>query len=117
MAAKKEVRDALQKWIELLQNTPDVSRQFVGYKKTFLLTFPDLKYSVQMVFDGTGKARLVDGTVANPDMSLTVDSSLFLSISSGETDPMEAFMNGKLKPKGNMADLQKLEVFMDLFER
>lgn len=117
MATKKEVRGALQKWIHLLDKNPDVSGQFVGYKKIFLLTFTDLKYPVQMVFDGSGKAKLVDGAVANPDMSLAVDSGLFLKISNGEMDPMEAFMGGQLKPKGNMADLQKMEVFMDLFEQ
>jgi hypothetical protein len=29
---------------------------------------------------------------------------------------METFMTGDLKLSGNMADLQKLEVFMDLFD-
>ncbi len=117
MATKKDVKDALQKWIQLLEKNPDVSGQFAGYKKTFLMNFTDLKYSVQMVFDGSGKAKLVDGTVAKPDMSLDVDSTLFLKISNGELDPMEAFMSGQLKPKGNMADLEKMEVFMDLFEQ
>jgi putative sterol carrier protein len=117
LATKKDVKDALQKWIQLIEKNPDISTQFVGYKKTFLLTFTDLKYSVQMVFDGSGKAKLVDGAVTNPEMSLTVDSGLFLKISNGELDPMEAFMSGQLKPKGNMADLQKMEVFMDLFEQ
>lgn len=117
MATKKDVKDALQKWITLLDKNTDVSGQFVGYKKTFVMTFTDLKYSVQMIFDGSGKAKLVDGSVTNPDMSLAVDSTLFLKISNGELDPMEAFMSGQLKPKGNMADLQKMEVFMDLFEQ
>lgn len=116
MATKQEVIAALRKWIDLLETNADLADEFRGYTKTFLITLPDMKLSVQMVFEGTNKAHLVEGTVANPDMSLTVDSNLFLDICRGEVDPMESFMTGQLKPKGNMADLQKLEVFMDLFE-
>jgi putative sterol carrier protein len=49
-------------------------------------------------------------------MSLEVESDLFLGISTGEIDPMEAFMDGQLKPKGTMSDLETLEIFMDDFD-
>jgi len=114
MPTKKDVMDALQRWTKLLEQHSDLASQFAGYKKTLLITLPDLKFAVQMVFEGTNRAHLVEGAVPTPDMSLTVDSKLFLGICNGETDPMEAFMNGKLKPKGNMTDLQRLEVFLDL---
>lgn len=108
--------DALYRWIELLEGSPDLAEQFSGYTKTFLISFSDIDYSVQMVFEGTNKAHLLEGPVPNPEMSLTVESPLFLGICTGEVDPMEAFMDGELDLKGNMADLQKLEVFMDLFD-
>lgn len=114
MPTKKDVMDALQRWTQLLEQHSELASQFAGYKKTFLITLPDLKFSVQMVFEGTNRAHLVEAAIPNPDMSLTVDSKLFVGICNGETDPMEAFMSGKLKPKGNMADLQRLEVFLDL---
>ncbi len=37
-----------------------------------------------------------------------------MGISTGDIDPMESFMNGELKPKGNLTDLEKLEIFMDI---
>ena len=116
MATKKEIMDALNRWIELLEGSSDLADQFSGYEKTFLISFSDIDYSVQMVFEGTNKAHLLEGPVPNPEMSLTVESDLFLGICNGEVDPMEAFMEGELDLKGNMADLQKLEVFMDLFD-
>lgn len=116
VAKREEIMQALQRWVELLENDAAVAAQFEGFKKTFLIVVEDLDLSVQMIFDGTNKARLVEGSVDNPEMSLTVESDLLLGICNGEIDPMETFMMGELKLSGNMADLQKLEVFMDLFD-
>jgi putative sterol carrier protein len=116
VAGKDEIMNALQRWVELLENDAAVAEQFEGFKKTFLIVVEDLDFSVQMIFDGTNKARLVEGAVSNPEMSLTIESDLLLGICNGEIDPMETFMMGELKLSGNMADLQKLEVFMDLFD-
>lgn len=116
VAKREEIMQALQRWVELLENDAAVASQFEGFKKTFLIVVEDLDLSVQMIFDGTNKARLVEGSVDNPEMSLTVESDLLLGICNGEIDPMETFMMGELKLSGNMADLQKLEVFMDLFD-
>lgn len=116
VAKKDEIMKALRRWVELLESDAAVAEQFEGFKKTFLIVVEDLGFSVQMIFDGTNKARLVEGAVDNPEMSLTVESDLLLGICNGEIDPMETFMMGELKLSGNMADLQKLEVFMDLFD-
>jgi putative sterol carrier protein len=116
VAGKDEIMNALQRWVELLENDAAVAEQFEGFKKTFLIVVEDLDFSVQMIFDGTNKARLVEGAVSNPEMSLTIESDMLLGICNGEIDPMETFMMGELKLSGNMADLQKLEVFMDLFD-
>jgi putative sterol carrier protein len=115
LATKTDIIDALQKWVELLENEPELAEQFEGYNKT-LIILPDIDFSVQMVFEGTNRAHLVEGTTENPDMSFTIDSDTFLGICNGEIDPMELFMMGELNLKGNMDDLQKLEVFIDLFE-
>lgn len=116
LVTKLQIMDALGKWVNLLESNPQLATQFEGYNKTLLITLSDINFSVQMVFKGTNKALLVEGLVENPDMSLTVKSDLFLGICNGDIDPMEAFMMGNLKLKGNMDDLQKLEVFMELFE-
>ncbi len=116
VAGKEDIMKALQRWVELLENDSSVAEQFEGFKKTFLIVVEDLDFSVQMIFDGTNRAQLLEGVVENPEMSLTVESDLLLGICNGEIDPMETFMMGDLKLSGNMADLQKLEVFMDLFD-
>ena len=44
-------------------------------------------------------------------MTLEMSSELFGSIVKGNFAPIKTFMEGHLKTKGNMADLQKLEIF------
>ncbi len=111
MVTKDDIMKALNKWIDIVKK-PEVAAEFKGYNKVFQLSFSDIKFDVQMVFkDGT--ASLVVGKVPNPDMSMTTKADLFMQIASGEVNPMEAFMEGKIKPKGDMADLEKLQIFMD----
>ncbi|HMF33588.1 MAG TPA: SCP2 sterol-binding domain-containing protein [Candidatus Lokiarchaeia archaeon] len=111
MASKEEVMEGLQKWLAKLDN-PEVAEEFKDYNKTFLISFPDLELDVQMIFDN-GAARLEEGTFDNPDMSITMESDMFAGIISGDVDPQEAFMLGKLRPKGDMNDLEKLSLFME----
>lgn len=112
MASFEDIKKSLDKWISLMDD-PEVAAEFDGYNKVFQLSFPDIDAHIKMIFEDK-TARLEDGVADNADMTLEVESDLFLGISTGEVDPMEAFMEGKLKPKGSMSDLEKLEIFMDL---
>ena len=111
MASKEQMFKHLKKWTDLLEKDPEVADEFEGFNKTFLFEFPDINYSVVMIFENK-KARLEEHKIENPDMSLTVNSDTFYRILTGEIDPMESFMEGELQPKGSPADLQRLEIFM-----
>jgi putative sterol carrier protein len=111
MVTKEDLKEALQGWIDKLQD-PDVASEFEGYVKTMQFVFPDIDVKLQLVFNGP-QAKLVEGLNTDAEMSLEVSSELFMGIATGELDPMEAFMEGTLKPKGNMQDLERLEIFMD----
>ena len=112
MATIDELKAALNKWAAMLDD-PEIAEEFEGYNKTMQFTFPDIDGKLKLVFENQ-KARVEDGFDENADMSLEVESDLFLGISTGDVDPMEAFMEGTLKPKGSMSDLEKLEIFMDV---
>ena len=111
MATKEDLIEALNGWVRKLDD-PEVAAEFEGYVRTFQLSFPDIGVNLQLVFNGP-KAKIVEGLNENAEMSLEVSSDMFLGIATGEEDPMELFMEGDLKPKGNMNDLEKLEIFMD----
>jgi len=112
MATIEEIKNALNNWAEMLEN-PEIADEFEGYNKTMQFVFPDINLNLQLVFKEK-TAKVVEGFNDKAEMSLKVNSDLFMDISTGDIDPMEAFMNGKLKPKGNLADLEKLEIFMDI---
>ncbi len=111
MATTSDIIQALEKWIERLKD-PEVAQEFDGYYKTMQFVFPDIDARIQLVFEGP-KAFIVEGYKENADMGLTVSSDMFMSILTGEADPMDLFMEGKLKPVGAMPDLEKLQVLVD----
>lgn len=111
MATTEEVKSELEKWAKKVDD-PEVAEEFEGYEKTLQLSFPDLDFHLQLIIKDQ-KATVEEGLNENAEMSLEVESDLFMGICTGEVDPMEAFMDGQLKPKGNMADLEVLEIFMD----
>ncbi|HME54135.1 MAG TPA: SCP2 sterol-binding domain-containing protein [Candidatus Lokiarchaeia archaeon] len=108
---KSALIEALGKWCSVFDK-PEVADQFEDYNKTFQFVFPDVDVQLQMIIQDK-KATIVEGMNENAEMSLEVDSNMFIGIANGSVDPMEAFMNGDLKPKGDMADLEKLQVFIE----
>jgi len=112
MATIEEIKNSLNNWAKMLEN-PEIAEEFEGYNKTMQFIFPDINLNLQLVFKEK-TAKVVVGFNDKAEMSLKVNSDLFIGISSRDIDPMEAFMNGELKPKGDLADLEKLEIFMDI---
>jgi putative sterol carrier protein len=76
------------------------------------LIFPDVDVNLKLIIKDQS-ATVEEGLDENADMSLEITSEMFLGIINGTVDPMEAFMNGELKPKGDMGDLEKLQVLME----
>jgi putative sterol carrier protein len=64
------------------------------------------------VHDGT--AETGKGEVESPNLTLTADARDWINISFGQLDPTAAFMQGKLKIKGDMGLALK---FQTLFKR
>jgi putative sterol carrier protein len=114
MATPEELKQSLEGWAKKLDN-PEIADEFEDFNKTMQFIFPDINYKLQLIIKDK-KARVEEGFNENAEMSLEVESDLFLGISTGEIDPMEAFMDGTLKPKGTMSDLERLEVFMDDYD-
>ena len=66
----------------------------------------------QIVIDGTSEANSVSGddTEANCTVDVTLDD--FTSMMKGDLNPMNAFMSGKMKIKGDMGVAMKLQTIM-----
>ena len=66
----------------------------------------------QIVIDGTSDTNNVSGD--DTEANCTVDVSLddFTAMMKGELNPMNAFMSGKMKVKGDMGVAMKLQTIM-----
>jgi putative sterol carrier protein len=112
LASKEEVKNALNNWINKMED-PEIAEEFEDFNKTMQFKFSDIQYNLKMIFEDK-KAHLEEGIDNNAEMSLETNSDLFVGIANGEVDPMEAYMEGDLIVTGDMNAIQRLEVFMDL---
>ena len=110
MASAEEIKKAIEEWVKAVKD-PEIAEEFEGYNKTLQMIFPDIDVKMLLVFEGT-KTNIVEGEKQDADMSITVDAEVFMGFGSGDVDPMDAFMEGKLKPAGDLQALEKLEVLL-----
>ena len=61
-----------------------------------------------------GKVNVQQGTYPNPKMTLSADSDDYIKIFTGQLDPMQAFMAGKLKLQGDLNLAMKMSQFFKL---
>ena len=67
----------------------------------------DFKSATPSVYPGAVKGG------ENPQVTVTVADDDFVDIASGKLNPQKAFMGGKLKVKGNVMLLQKLQGILE----
>ncbi|MBS7251208.1 MAG: SCP2 sterol-binding domain-containing protein [Candidatus Freyarchaeota archaeon] len=110
MGIKEELLEALGEWARKL-NDPSYKERFKGFNKVLQLNFTDTDFSLLMEFkDETCTVK--EGSVEKPDVLIETDSEVILGICDGEISPTKAFMGGKLKAKGDMKDMLKIQMLM-----
>jgi len=75
-------------------------------------TFTDLNTSYVMdVVNGQAQS-LKEVSIEKPDIMVTIKSDVLLSILDKKMNPVTSYMTGKIKVKGAMSDLLKLQKIM-----
>lgn len=58
---------------------------------------------------GTEEVKVEEGETASPNVTLSMDATDFLAMTKGQLSPMSAFMQGRVKIKGDMGLAMRLQ--------
>ncbi len=87
---------------------PKIRRTFKQYNKTIQFTFPDIDSTIFMRI-GDAKILEIGVGVADAELELIMDTSVFTAIIERSENPLAAYSEGKLKTKGDIPDILKLQ--------
>ena len=91
---------------------PVIQQKYKGFTRTLSFEFPDLKESYVLTITDGKDPVLEKKTIPNPNISIVWSSDVFVGIQEKKVNPTSAYMTGKLKVKGSMDDLMKLQSIM-----
>ena len=108
MPSKKEIENALTLVKNKFDN-PKLKPRFARFSKNMQFTFPDLDTSYLMRVTNGEVESMKEESIDSPDIHVTIDSKVLIDILNKNMNPMKAYTTGKLKAKGKLTDLLKLQ--------
>ena len=105
----EELLEGIKKMVSKLDD-PDMAERFEGFEKILQFEFTDTE-NYYLIFKDM-KCEIKDGNTDNADITITTESQVIIDMMNGELSPTKAFMGGKLKAKGPMNDMLKLQMLM-----
>ena len=91
---------------------PKNQKRFENYTKTLQFEFTDDSELICHIVFNNGNATIIDGIEETADMTITTTAEVIMEVINGTLSPTRAFMSGKIKAKGPMPDLMKLQALM-----
>jgi len=104
---KEKLLALLQTLGEKFEN-PKIKRRFKEYNKSLQFIFPDIDAKMFMKIGDAELLEVAEGET-EAELQVTMDSSVFFAIIEKTESPMAAYSAGKLKTKGEVPDLLKLQ--------
>lgn len=89
-------------------NDPKIQRRFKEYNKTLQFVFPDIDTKMYMRIGDAELLEIAEGNT-EAELEVTMDSVVFFGIMDKTESPMAAYSAGKLKTRGEVPDLLKLQ--------
>ena len=91
---------------------PKYKERFADFNRTLQFHFTDDEGATCHIVFESGTATLKDGQAEDPELIITTTTEAIMGIMAGSLSPTRAFMGGKVKAKGAMKDLLKLQALM-----
>jgi len=91
---------------------PSVTESLKGFSKTMQFSFTDLKEDYVFTVEDGKLAKVEKKSIPDASIVITVAQTLMEGIMNKTSNPMTAYMTGKLKVKGAMDDLMRLQKLM-----
>lgn len=105
----EELVEGIKKMVSKLDD-PAYQERFKDFDRTLQFNFTDTN-NYYLVFKDA-KCEINEGDVEEPNITITTQSEVIIDIMDGELSPTKAFMGGKLKAKGPMKDMLKMQMLM-----
>ena len=107
----EDTKEAIDKMLKNFE-TEKAKKVFRKWSKTMAFEFTDLGKTFYTNIDKGIPSELVEGEPEKANIKITTDAATWVGIMSGEISGMKAYTSKKLKVKGSMPDLLKLQKIM-----
>lgn len=111
LPTRDELHIALEKMVSKV-DLPKNRDRFSNYNRTLQLTFSDDNALDCHIVFREGSTSIVDGLDESAELKISTTTGVIMAIIDGTQSPTRAFMSGKVKAKGPMSDLMKLQILM-----
>lgn len=91
---------------------PQIQESFKGFTKRIMFDFTDTRDQYVLSVEDGKAASLEKVTAATADVVVTTTTDVFAGIINKTTNPVTSYVTRKLKVKGSMEDLMKLQKLM-----
>lgn len=91
---------------------PKYKSRYANFNKTLQFHFTDSEEANCHIVFHEGTATIVNGVNETAELVITTTTDSIMAIMDGSLSPTRAFMGGRVKAKGPMNDLIKLQALM-----
>lgn len=112
MAVKFQSEEYFAAANEALQNDEDVAKAAKGHTVALQVTttdFPGVGSKKSFIQINKGAISVGSGEIEDPDLNITQPYDVAVLLDKGELNPQVAFMEGKIKLKGNLMKAMALQ--------
>ncbi|MFW9806383.1 MAG: SCP2 sterol-binding domain-containing protein [Candidatus Thorarchaeota archaeon] len=111
MPTSEELVASLEKMVGKIE-LPKNKKRFENYNKILQIEFTNDSESICHIVFYNGNATIIDGIEEAADMTITTTTDVLMDVINGTVSPTRAFMSGKIKAKGPLPDLMKLQALL-----